>query len=293
MYVYIYIYMDNKDFIKNIISSFTTAIFTKTAVSPITRIKVLKQIESYHSTTKYNNFNQSIKYIYNNEGFLGFYKGNMINIYRAIPNYSLKFPLNDLYLTSIIKDSKYRSIKELPFNELLKAGVFTGSIQTTIMYPIDVIRTRIIQDKEMIKKRNKITKCLTDTIKKEGFKSLYNGFTPAILTSPLYIGLQLSLYQSFKNRDDILSNSLIAGGLSGIISQSIMYPGDTIKRHLQINGFGTKKYSNLLDCIYTIYKNEGVAGFYKGIKLNSIKSIPEIAIKFSIYEQMKQLLSNS
>ena len=31
--------------------------------------------------------------------------------------------------------------------------------------------------------------------------------------------------------------------------------------------------------INTIYKNEGVAGFYKGIKLNSIKSIPEIAIK--------------
>ena len=36
----------------------------------------------------------------NNEGVLGFYIGNMINIYRAIPNYCLKFPLNDLYLKS-------------------------------------------------------------------------------------------------------------------------------------------------------------------------------------------------
>lgn len=285
--------MDNMEFIKNIISSFTTAIITKTSVSPITRIKVLKQIESYHSTTKYNNLNKSIKYIYNNEGVLGFYKGNMINIYRAIPNYCLKFPLNDLYLKSIIKDTKHKSIKELPFNELLKAGVFTGSIQTTIMYPIDVIRTRIIQDKDMIHKKTTVVSCLTSTVKKEGFKSLYNGFIPAILTSPLYIGLQLSLYQSFKNKEDILSNSLIAGGLSGVISQSIMYPGDTIKRHLQINGFGTKKYSNLRECIYTIYKNEGVAGFYKGIKLNSIKSIPEIAIKFTIYEQMKYLLNKS
>tara|TARA_B110000971_G_scaffold221834_1_gene270899 strand:+ start:5142 stop:5999 length:858 start_codon:yes stop_codon:yes gene_type:complete len=285
--------MNDIEFIKNIISSFTTAIITKTSVSPITRIKVLKQIESYHSTTKYNNLNKSIKYIYNNEGFLGFYKGNLINIYRAIPNYCLKFPLNDLYLKSIIKDTKHKSIKELPFNELLKAGVFTGTIQTTIMYPIDVIRTRIIQDKDMIHKKTTVVNCLTNTIKKEGFKSLYNGFIPAILTSPLYIGLQLSLYQSFKNREDVLSNSLIAGGLSGVISQSIMYPGDTIKRHLQINGFGTKKYSNLRECIYTIYKNEGVAGFYKGIKLNSIKSIPEIAIKFTIYEQMKYLLNKS
>ena len=283
--------MDNKNIIKNFLSSFTTAIFTKTIVAPLTRIKVLKQIESYHSTTKYNNFSGSIKYIYNNEGFPGFYKGNMINIYRAIPNYCLKFPLNDIYLKSIIKNNKYKSIKDLPFNELFKAGIFTGSIQTTIMYPIDVIRTRIIQDNDMINRKTTIIKCFNNTIRKEGFKSLYNGFTPAILTSPLYIGLQLSLYQSFRNREDILSNSLIAGGLSGIISQSIMYPGDTIKRHLQINGFNKKKYNNIKDCIYTIYKNENIAGFYKGIKLNSIKSLPEIAIKFTIYEYIKQLLN--
>ena len=282
--------MENNNIIKNIFSSFSSAIVTKTFVSPLTRIKVLKQIESFHSTTNYNNFFKSFKHIYKNEGILGFYKGNLINIYRSIPNYCLKFPLNDFYIKSVVSDSKYKSIKELPFNELLKAGIVTGTIQTTLVYPIDVIRTRLIQDKDMINKKTNMIKCLKDTVKKEGFKSLYNGFTPAILSSPLYIGLQLSVYQNFKNRDDILSNSLIAGGLSGIISQSIMYPGDTIKRHLQLNGFEKKEYTSLRNCIYTIYKKEGISGFYKGIKVNSIKSIPEIALKFTIYEQIKNLV---
>lgn len=273
-------------------SSIITAIITKTSISPITRIKVLQQIQTYHSTTHYNNIFNSFKYIYTQEGITGFYKGNTANIYKSIPNYCLKFPLNDLYIHNIIKKSKYKTIKELPFNELLKAGLFTGIIQTSCAYPLDLIRTRIIQDTNMIQQKNNMTNCLIQTVKKEGVFALYKGFVPAILTTPIYIGLQLSIFQYIKNQDNILSNTLIAGASAGLISQSIMYPGDTIKRHLQINGMNDKvKYNGMKECILNIYKSDGLAGFYKGIKLNSIKSIPEIAIKFSIYEYVKQIFT--
>ena len=80
--------------------------------------------------------------------------------------------------------------------------------------------------------------------------------------------------------------------MAGLISQSLMYPGDTVKRQLQINGMnGIKKYNNILDCINYIYSKNGIKGFYKGLIINSIKSIPEIAIKFTIYEYVKSLFS--
>ena len=84
------------DIIKYISSSTVTAITTKTFVSPITRIKVLQQIESYHKSSNYINFNTSVRYIYQHEGIRGFYKGNLTNIYKSIPNF---FILN---LTSLL-----------------------------------------------------------------------------------------------------------------------------------------------------------------------------------------------
>lgn len=78
---------------------------------------------------------------------------------------------------------------------------------------------------------------------------------------------------------------MIAGSLAGLLSQSLMYPGDTVKRQLQIDGMnGVKKYNNITNCIKIIYRQNGIKGFYKGILLNSFKSIPEVAIKFTIYE---------
>jgi len=277
------------DIIKYVSSSTATAIVTKTAVSPITRIKVLQQIESYHKCTNYINFNTSVRYIYKHEGIRGFYKGNLTNIYKSIPNYCLKFPLNDLYLNNVIKTKNYKSIKELPFNELLKAGIFTGTIQTSVTYPVDLIRTRITQDVSMFKQNNGIISCFTETVRKDGFLSLYRGFTPAILTSPVYIGLQLSIFQNLKNRDDILSNNIFAAGTAGTVAQLIMYPGDTVKRHMQIDGINSNQYTNLRSCVTDIYKKNGIAGFYRGILLNSIKTIPEIIIKFSVYNYVKDL----
>ena len=284
--------MKDKETYTYITSSVITAIVTKTSIAPITRVKVLQQIQSYHSSTHYNNIFSSFKYIYNQEGVRGFYKGNTANIYKSIPNYCLKFPLNDLYIHKIIKDKNYKTVKELPFQELLQAGLFTGVMQTSCAYPLDLIRTRVTQDKNMLEQKMTIGKCLIETVKQEGITALYKGFTPAITTTPIYIGLQLSTFQYLKNQDHILSNTLLAGATAGVLSQSIMYPGDTIKRQMQINGMNKNtQYNSVRECIMNIYKKHGIQGFYKGIMLNSVKSIPEIAIKFSIYEYVKQNVS--
>lgn len=272
---------------KSLLSSIGTAIFTKTLTAPLTRIKVLQQLQSFHKTNKYNHFFKSLQNIHLNEGFKGYFKGNMANIMKAIPNYCIKFPLNNFYITKI---KKYKGQININYTDLLLAGVLTGFNQVIFTYPLDLIRTRITQDNTIIRKNLSITECFQKTIQNEGFLSLYKGLTPALLTTPIYIGIQLSTYQFLRKKDTIVSNSLIAGSLSGLLSQSLMYPGDTIKRHLQIDGMNkSKKYTNIKHCIQSIYQHQGLKGFYKGIFLNSIKSIPEVAIKFTIYDLLFNL----
>ena len=266
-------------------SSIMSAIITKTTISPLTRIKVLQQLQSYHNTKNYNTFLDSVKYIYKNEGFRGYYKGNMANILKGIPNYCIKFPLNNFFLNYLAKDQGFTSIKQLPYQELLKAGVFTGFNQVLFTYPLDLIRTRVSQDKSMLSKNISIRKCLQQTIQNEGFVGLYRGLTPAIATTPFYIGIQLSTYQFLRKKDNFLSNSLVSGSIAGILSQTLMYPGDTIKRQLQINGMNSnQQFNSLKGCIQSIYSKNGIKGFYRGILLNSLKSIPEVAIKFTVFD---------
>lgn len=273
-------------------SSIITAICTKTFIAPLTRIKVLQQVQTYYNTQNYTNLFSSFKYIKNNEGFVGFYKGNLANIAKSIPNYCIKFPINEFYINYLLNKHKLSSRKELSFYQLLQAGMFTGWNQTMIAYPIDLIRTRVSLDTRMKKTNNGIFKTTIDLLKNEGLFSLYKGLIPAATTTPIYIGLQLSIYQQLRNSDNnYTSNSLVSGAIAGLISQTAMYPGDTIKRQLQINGMQNKiKHYGLIDCITNIYKENGIRGFYRGLYINSIKSIPEIAVKFTIFELCKTYL---
>ena len=276
-------------------SSIITAVVTKTSVSPITRLKVLQQTETYYGKNKYNkSLFHSVKNMIRKEGYKGLFKGNLTNIAKSIPNYCIKFPLNDFYLSMLMLDKKYKTKKDIPYTKLLGAGIFTGVCQTIITYPLDLIRTRITQEDKITGKKSGIIKIFKNTIKNEGYNSLYKGIIPSLLTTPLYIGIQLSLFQNFKKEDGDVLDSLISGAAAGVISQSLMYPGDTVKRQLQLNGMnGNKKFNGLIDCISYLYCKNGLKTFYRGLPLNTIKSVPEIAIKFSTYEYLKKLFNTN
>ena len=124
-------------------------------------------------------------------------------------------------------------------------------------------------------------------MKNEGFFAFYKGYPISGISYPLYIGLQFSIYESLKEK-----YSYFAGGIAGIIAQSFMYPGDTIKRHLQLNGVdNTKtKYKGLTECIKRIYKIYGYRGFYTGFGVNLLKAVPEATIQFAVYDNVTTFL---
>ena len=89
-----------------ILAGSLSAIITKTSTAPLSRIKILQQIESYHNIKNYNTFLSGFKQIYKTEGFKGFYKGNSVNIIKSIPTYAIKLPLNDYCIKGLDKKKK-------------------------------------------------------------------------------------------------------------------------------------------------------------------------------------------
>lgn len=89
-----------------------------------------------------------------------------------------------------------------------------------------------------------------------------------------------------------LPYKLCAGAVAGLLAQSITYPGDTIRRRMQLNGAGGKarQYATSWDCTKQIFRREGIRGFFQGVGTNVVRCIPGAAIQFAAYETLKQLL---
>ena len=84
----------------------------------------------------------------------------------------------------------------------------------------------------------------------------------------------------------------MAGAVSGLLAQTITYPGDTVRRRMQNNGAGgaPRVYTNSLHCFREIAVKEGYRGFFKGAWTNTVRAVPGAAVQFAAYECCKTLL---
>ncbi|XP_046874123.1 mitochondrial 2-oxodicarboxylate carrier isoform X3 [Hypomesus transpacificus] len=87
--------------------------------------------------------------------------------------------------------------------------------------------------------------------------------------------------------------NMVVVSSAGLVEICLMHPLDVVKTRFQIQR-GTSEphsYKNLGDCFRTVFRNEGVYGFYKGIVPPILAETPKRAVKFFTFEQYKKLLT--
>jgi hypothetical protein len=63
-----------------------------------------------------------------------------------------------------------------------------------------------------------------------------------------------------------------------------------IKTRFEVLGF--QEYTGLVDAFSKIMKNEGVKGFYTGLKISLVRDVPFSGLFYPIYEMSKSFYSN-
>jgi len=58
----------------------------------------------------------------------------------------------------------------------------------------------------------------------------------------------------------------------------------------RMQGLEAHKYKNSLDCALQVWKNEGFKGFYKGTTPRLGRVCLDVAITFTIYEQIMRMM---
>ena len=254
-----------------IISSVSGAI-SKTIVAPLERIKLLLQNQYILKDIKikYNGNIDCTYKVWKEQGFWSFWRGNMANIYRYVPNFAINFSLKETFkLLFKPTSNKYRKV----FNNITSAA-FAGAISTFVTYPLDFARTKIGVDvgKSDNKKYKGIFDCLAKYYKLEGIKGIYAGFTITYIGAFFYRGLMFGLHDSKSKNNTVIYQYLTTVITTGIAGMAAL-PLDTVRRRLMIEtGFENKNYTGVIDCIRVIYKQEGFIGFSKGGSSNFLRS---------------------
>jgi len=268
-----------------------SGIVNKTAIAPLERLKILYQVQGMDtSKPRYGGMVSALVQVSRQEGFLSLWKGNAANVARIVPNYGIKFAFNDMY-----KDWIRVPGQPMSFQQKMAAGTLAGLTQAVLTYPLELVRTRLSLAADFSRGAHYrgIWDCLRRTVQREGFPGLYKGIGPTIATGAPYTGLQMSTYELFKEplkpHLDQTMCSLVAGALSGIVSQTLTYPGDTIRRRMQANGIEgqPRLYSNSLDCLQRVVSQEGVTGLFRGCVANTVRAIPGTAIQFWCFELVR------
>ncbi|KAK4964356.1 coenzyme A transporter [Elasticomyces elasticus] len=84
---------------------------------------------------------------------------------------------------------------------------------------------------------------------------------------------------------------LITGGLAGIVSQTVSYPLEVIRRRMQVGGVvGDGHRLRMLEVIRRVLKERGWRGFFVGLSIGYVKMVPMTATSFFVYERGKTWL---
>ncbi|KAM9924230.1 hypothetical protein OXX59_004679 [Metschnikowia pulcherrima] len=85
--------------------------------------------------------------------------------------------------------------------------------------------------------------------------------------------------------------SLIAGGIAGAVSRTIVSPFERAKILLQLQGPEAQKaYQGMFPTIWKMYKDEGWRGWFRGNTLNCVRIVPYSAVQFAVFEKCKLIL---
>ena len=90
--------------------------------------------------------------------------------------------------------------------------------------------------------------------------------------------------QSLSNTDLLLISSL-----SKIFAGCFTYPYQVLRTRLQSYD-ASAVYRSLGDAVRQIWRNEGVAGFYKGLGPSIVRVLPSTWVTFLVYENTKKAL---
>ncbi|KAJ6006390.1 hypothetical protein N7451_004334 [Penicillium sp. IBT 35674x] len=193
---------------------------------------------------------------------------------RSLPVFSAYHLCPSLGKQPIMSDKPQ---KPLPFVYQFAAGAVAGVSEILVMYPLDVVKTRVqLQSGAATagaEHYNGMVDCFRKIIKQEGFKTLYRGISAPILMEAPKRATKFAANDSwgafyrdlFKVEKQTQSLAVLTGATAGATESFVVVPFELVKIRLQDKA-SAGKYNGMLDVVKKIVQTEGPLAMYNGLE---------------------------
>ncbi|XP_029771787.1 calcium-binding mitochondrial carrier protein SCaMC-3 isoform X2 [Suricata suricatta] len=277
---------------KQLVAGAVAGAVSRTGTAPLDRLKVFMQVHA--SKTNKLNILGGLKSMIQEGGMRSLWRGNGINVLKIAPESAIKFMAYEQ-----IKRAIRGQQESLHVQERFVAGSLAGATAQTIIYPMEVLKTRLTLRRTGQYKG--LLDCAWQILEREGPRAFYRGYLPNVLGIIPYAGIDLAVYETLKNRwlqqyshhsaDPGILVLLACGTVSSTCGQIASYPLALVRTRMQAQASieGAPQLS-MLGLLRHILSQDGVWGLYRGIAPNFMKVIPAVSISYVVYENMKQAL---
>lgn len=260
-------------------------VVSRTAIAPIERVKILYQVS--RSSAGSSHWMSLAPRILREEGLAAFWKGNTAAVVRVVPYMSMTFLTYEEYKVTLNSLGVPKQVTTLA------AGSLAGATATILTYPLDLARATMAMPTNT---HASMFEAVGSIARERGVGALYSGVTATCMGVAPYAGLKFMSYEALKGvlgtffgleEAQLKAWQRVGSGmLAGLIAQTFVYPLDVVRRRLQTST--SVLYTSTWDALSTIARNEGLAnGLYRGLTLNYLKTMPNVAIYMSLYDIVK------
>jgi solute carrier family 25 (adenine nucleotide translocator) protein 4/5/6/31 len=325
---------------------------SRTIMAPVERVKLLKQLQgsldaaaaaaasasaggaaSPHTSARPMSAWAVMADVYRTQGLLAFWRGNLPNVLRVSGTAAINMTCMDYYkkvavapwLEQNLVQRQSTTMEQITRKRRLTtsfvSGGLAGATGTTILYPVEFLRTRLAMDMGTTvatRKYNGMADVLKSILRSDGVMGLYQGYGVALVGGVFYRIVFLGGYDALKSEllhrkqeqyfltlpttsSSIHESSLpqltwgeriISAQAISVTAGTLSYPFDSVRRRMMMQaGLAAKDrlYRNSFHCMSMIVKNEGVRGFYLGLGPNIVRSMGG-ALLLVAYDTFKVML---
>lgn len=194
------------------------------------------------------------------------------------------------------KDVKKQLQQQLTPTEAFIAGGASGLMTRSVVAPLDVLKIRFQLQTTRGQFYRSIPHAFCKIIKEEGPRALWKGNLVGSMMASPYTAITFSAQKFFKHNlfppttwGDTTASAL-AGGFAGCVATMMTYPLDLLRSRF-IAQEGAHGYNSLYHATTTIYRQQGLRGFFEGSTPAVLGIFPYMGVQFAVYEGLTKLFA--
>ncbi|OLL25192.1 Amino-acid transporter arg-13 [Neolecta irregularis DAH-3] len=184
---------------------------------------------------------------------------------------------------------------DLPISGLVAAGSISGLASSFILTPIELIKCKLqvqivpttCSTADSFYPPGPLALCV-QTYRNHGITGLWRGQMGTLVRETgggaAWFGIYEYITMLCRNKShqkNTSSEMMLAGALSGMGYNLVLFPADSIKSRMQ-----TDASSGMLQTASDIWRSLGIKGFYRGCGITVARSAPSSAVIFLVFAKL-------